>query len=274
MKRLFAVVLTMALLAAPAWAADEIRYSGSSIIGMAVLENGAMAAFEKKTGIRFAGYEIPGSGKGMKALIEGRATLGGASRALHTAEKKAKVLGTIIGYDAIGVYLNAANPVEDISKEQLKAILTGKLTNWSEVGGPDEPIVVITEILSAGRATVDCCIQKMVMDGADFGTGFRTIELPRDQIVEVARQPWSIATTSVGLISAVTPEQAGKVKFIKVDGIAPNAENIGSGTYLISRPLVLGTIGIPRGNVKKFIDFILTPEGQAIVGKNFVPVRL
>ena len=253
-------------------AADEIRYSGSSTIGNAILDAGGMDAFQKKTGIKFASYDYPGSSKGMKALIAGNVTLGGASRALKSSEKKSGVLGTIIGYDAIGICVNAANPVNDLSKEQIKDIFTGKITNWSEVGGPDEPIRVNTEIQGEGRATMEM-FQKMVLDGSAYGSGFKEIDMPRDQILEVAREPWGIGTPSVGLISAVSRDVASKVKFIAVDSFAPDAENIEMGAYLISRPLVLGTMGIPKGNVKKFITFILSPEGQTIVDKNFVPVR-
>jgi phosphate transport system substrate-binding protein len=148
-----------ALLLAPAFAAadGDIRYSGSSTIGQSILDAaGARSAFERKTGIRFASLEVPGSGKGIEALLAGQANVAGASRPLKPDEKAKKILGTIIGYDAVAVFVSKDNPVSDLSKEQLKGIFTGKITNWKQVGGKDAPIAVNTEIQGAKRATWRC----------------------------------------------------------------------------------------------------------------------
>jgi phosphate transport system substrate-binding protein len=264
-----------ALLAAPSvpTAADELRYSGSSTIGQSILESGgAMTAFERKSGIKFASFEVPGSGKGIDALLAGKVNLAGASRPIKAEEKSKKVLGTIIGYDAIAVFVHKDNPVKDLSKEQLKDIFTGKIKNWKQVGGKDAPIAVNTEIQGAKRATMEF-FEEVVMDKAPYGAGFKQIDLPRDQIVEVAKNLNAIGAPSLGLLAAVTPDVRAKVKAIAVDGVEATPENIQSGAYLISRPLNLATIGPPAGTAKAFIDFILSAEGQAIVAKDFVPVR-
>jgi phosphate transport system substrate-binding protein len=266
----------LALLAfAPAMgrAAEDVRYSGSSTIGQSILDaGGARRAFEAKTGIKVTKLDVPGSGKGVEELVAGRVNVAGASRPIKADEKAKKVLGTIIGYDAVAVFVNKDNPVNDLSQEQLKGIFTGKITNWKEVGGKDAPIAVNTEIQGAKRATMEM-FNEMVMDKAPYAPGFKQIDLPRDQIIEVARNPNGIGTPSLGLLAAVPPDLRGKVKAIAVDGIEPTAENIQSGAYLISRPLNLATIGPPQGAVKAFIDFMLSSDGQAIVGKSFVPVR-
>jgi phosphate transport system substrate-binding protein len=114
---------------------------------------------------------------------------------------------------------------------------------------------------------------EMVMDKAAYGPGFKEIDLPKDQIIEVSRQPNGIGTPSLGLLAAVPADVRAKVKAIAVDGIDPTDDNVQSGAYLISRPLNLATMGAPKGDVKEFIDFMLSPAGQAFVAKDFVPVR-
>jgi len=273
--RIILSILALALVgfALPAFGAQELAYSGSSTIGQSILEAaGAKAAFEGKTGVKFASFEVPGSGKGVEALLAGKVTVAGVSRPLKAEEKAKGVIGTIIGYDAVAVFVNQDNPVTSLTKDQLKGIFTGKIKNWKEVGGKDAPIAVNTEIQGAKRATMEM-FNEMVMDKAPYGAGFKQIDLPRDQIVDVAGNPTAIGTPSLGLLSAVSPDIRAKVKAISVDGIAPTDANIHSGAYLISRPLVLATIGAPTGDTKKFIEYMLSPEGQSAVEKSFVPVR-
>ena len=274
MKKAVLVFLIMAVFILPALAfgADEISYSGSSTIGMSVLEAGAVKAFEAKTGIKFKSIDQPGSGKGIKALLEGKVTLAGASRSLELSEKKQKLIGTTIGYDAIAIFVHKNNPVSNLSKEQLKGIFTGKIKNWKEVGGKDAPISPNTEIAGQQRATM-LAFQEMAMDKAPYGKGFKEIDFPRDQISDVAKNENSICSVSYGLLAAVSSDLRGKVKAVTVNNIGPSDKNIQSGAYLISRPLLLVTVGLPKGNVKKFIDFMLTKEGQDIVNINFVPVK-
>lgn len=274
MKRLIFVILIAMMFSLPqiVFADDEISYSGSSTIGMSVLEAGAVKAFEQKTGLKFKSIDQPGSGKGIKALLEGKVTLAGASRALETEEKKQKLIGTAIGYDAIAVFVNAKNTIKNLTKEQVKGIFTGKIKNWKEVGGKDAPIHVNTEIAGQQRATM-LAFQEMAMDKAPYGTGFKEIDFPRDQIVEVAKDENGVCSVSFGLLAAVSADLRDKVKALTVGGIEPSDKNIQSGAYLISRPLLLVTNGLPKGNVKKFIDFMLSKEGQDIVNKNFVPVK-
>lgn len=260
------------LLVLPAVALAEINYSGSSTIGTGILkEGGAAAAFEKKSGKKFGSIDIPGSGKGVQALIDGKADIAGASRPLKPEEKKAGLSATTIGYDAVAVFVHKSNPVKNLSKEQLKGIFTGKTKNWKEVGGKNAPIVPNTEIIAGKRATIEI-FQEKVMDGAQYGK-FKEIDLPRDQIVDLTKQENGICSVSMGLLASLSDAEKGKVKAIGVDGNDPSDKNIQSGAYIISRPLLLVTKGLAKGDVKEFISFILSAEGQAIVEKNFVSVR-
>lgn len=273
---MFKRVVRMLLLAcamAPAVAlAGDLSYSGSSTIGTSILQAGALSAFEAKTGIRFARVEQPGSGKGILALLSDEVPLAGASRPLKPGEKQVNLIGTTIGYDAIAIFVHKDNPIKDLTREQLKGIFTGRIKNWQEVGGKDAPIMPNTEILTGKRATIEM-FQQLILDGAAFGAGFKQIDLPRDQIVDLAATPNGICTVSLGLLAATGADVRSRVKVITLDGIAPSKKNIQSGAYRVSRPLLLVSKGPPKGEVKEFINFMLSPQGQKIVAVNFVPVR-
>ena len=266
------IIAALSLMSGGAAAQEVLTYSGSSTIGTGILEAGAIKAFQDKAGMSFSSVEQPGSGKGVQALIDGKVTVAGASRQLKPQEKKEKLLGHIIGYDAIAVFVHKNNPVSNLKKSDLKDIFTGKITNWKQVGGKNAPIVANTEILDGKRATIEF-FQEHVMDGAAFAKGFRQIDLPRDQIAAVAKDENAICAVSLGLLATLGPEVKAAIKAVSLAGVAPEEKSIRSGEYPISRPLLLVTKGLPAGNVKRFIDFMLGPDGQAIVGKNFVPVR-
>src|SRR5690242_947094 len=107
------ILLTVvaALLVLPAVARAELRYSGSSTIAIAMIDSGAVSAFESASGKRFAAVEILSSGKGLQALLEGRATIAGCSRPLRPEERRKRLVGVTIGYDALGIYVHKGNPV-------------------------------------------------------------------------------------------------------------------------------------------------------------------
>lgn len=251
-----------------AFALGDLSYSGSSTIGMGILEAGALKAYEDKTGKKFAFIEMPGSGKGIEALLKGKVSLAGVSRNLKAEEKSKKLVGTVIGYDAIGVFIHDSNPVTQLTKEQLKGIFTGRIKNWKEVGGNDAPIKPNTEIADAKRATM-LEFQQMIMDNERYGSGFKQIDFPRDQIIETAMNKNAICAVSRGLIIQLT-EYFSKVKLVSVNGALPLEADVLSGKYSITRPLLLVTKGKPKGETKEFIDFMLSPEGQKIIKRNFV----
>ena len=253
-------------------ARGDISYNGSSTIGMGFMQAGAVDKFSKKTGIKFTSVLNDGTGKGLKALAEGKVPLAGASRPLKPEELAQGLVPTTIGYDAIAVFVHKDNPIKGLSKAQLKGIFTGKIRNWKEVGGENAPIVPNTEILNGKRATIEM-FQEMVLDGEKYGAGFKQIDLPRDQIVEVAREKNGIASASRGLLVTTSMEMRNKVKVIKIDGYNPTPANARSGSYPISRSLFMATMGAPNGEAKTFIDYVLSSEGQGIMKTNFVSVK-
>ena len=170
----------------------------------------------------------------------------------------------IIGYDVLGIFVHPSNPVNSLTMAQLKEIFTGRITNWKAVGGNDAPIVVFTEKLTGGRATVRA-FRDMVLGKDAYG---KTVELDdaTDCLKELTHEKNGITVSSM---SFAIPG----VKVAAVNGVLPVKEKVQSGEYALKRPLVLVTRGVPEGAVKDFIDFLLSREGQAVVGKKFVPAK-
>ena len=222
-------------------------------------------AFTAKTGIQFGSIKSPGSGAGLEALIEGKANFVGVSRPLTMDEKRQRFYYQIIGYDAISIFVHRNNPINNLTKEQVKRIFTGEIKNWKEVGGNDAPIVCITEIWGNKRATM-IEFQRLAMDGSEYRADRIEVDKPKDQAS-------FLASEKNGIISVSFVFASSEIKSIAVDNIIPEARHVHSGVYLFSRPLLLITRELPRGKLKKFFDFVFSPEGQKIVGKNFVPVK-
>ena len=262
MTTAFVVAFVLGMLSDSATA--QIDYVGSSTIGETILPEAARI-FTAKTGIPFGRIEIQGSGKGLDMVLRGEAQLAGVSRSLTFEEKQRRLYYRIIGYDAVGIYVHPTNPVTTLTKPQLKAVYTGQITNWKELGGVDAPIVLITVIASAGRALITE-LQDNIMDGAPF----------REDRIEADRQLEAVAALVPKIygITAASPAfaQAG-IKALAIDGFAPEPPHVRSGAYLLSRPLLLVSQAHQPTQVKQFIDFMLSPEGQEIVARKFVPIR-
>jgi phosphate transport system substrate-binding protein len=122
--------------------AAQIVYVGSATIGENILPEAAKA-FTAKTGIALSRIGTQGRGIGLEMVLRGKAQIVGITHSLTPEEKQRRIYYRIIGYDAVGVYVHPANPVTSLTKQQLKAIYSGRITNWNEVGGIDAPIVCI-----------------------------------------------------------------------------------------------------------------------------------
>jgi phosphate transport system substrate-binding protein len=247
---------------APA-AKAPLTYDGATTVSKRILQE-AVPAFTAKTGVTFTHIGTSGAGKGLKAALAGEVSVAGVTRSLTAEELAQNPYSQIIGYDALGVFVAEGNPVRALTKAQLKAIFTGKVKSWKEVGGKDVPIVACTEVLSSGRATVDA-FKAMALDGAAFGP-VKEMEDPSDCLKLVAGEPGGVtpATVAYAIPGVVA---------VSLDGIEPVAQSVRSGAYLLSRPILLVSKAVPQGSLKEFFEFMLSPEGQALVGKRFVAVR-
>ena len=201
-------------------------------------------------------YNPTGSGSGITAVAEGRCDIGLSSRALKDAEKEQGLVGTVLAYDGIAVIVNPENTVEDLTVEQIAAIYTGEITNWSEVGGIDAEIVLIGREAGSGTrggfeeivGVEDVCLYRQELTS----TG--------DVITAVSQNPGAIGYASLASVKDT-------VKAIKVGGVAPSEETVKDETYAIQRPFVLVTKeGVELSETAKaFFDFITSEAAREVI---------
>ena len=201
-------------------------------------------------------YNPTGSGSGIQAVQEGRCDIGLSSRALKDAEKEAGLTETVLAYDGIAMIVNPANPVEDLSLEQIADIYTGKITNWAEVGGNDSQIVLIGREAGSGTrggfeeivGVVDACQYRQELSS----TG--------DVITTVAQNPDAIGYASLAAVKDT-------VKALKVAGVTPTEATVKDGTYTIQRPFVLATKTGEKLNdvAQAFFDYVTSADASEII---------
>ncbi|NUM55368.1 MAG: phosphate ABC transporter substrate-binding protein [Candidatus Hydrogenedentes bacterium] len=220
-----------------------------------------------------------GSGTGIAALLNGTTDICASSRDLNederqTAESKGLALQDMaVARDALSIVVNPQNPIAELTLDQIAAIYTGSVTNWSEVGGPDETIVVASRESSSGTYMF---FQEHVLKTKDYAAG--ALLLPATSAIV---QTVSDAKGAIGYVGLGYAHEAGaKVKSLGVKAavdapaVMPSNESVLSGAYSVSRPLFLVVSREPAGATKDFIDFCLSDEGQAIVEDNgYVSVK-
>ncbi len=206
-------------------------------------------------GVTFT-YNPTGSGSGIKAVLEGRCDIGLSSRSLKDSEKADGLRETVLAYDGIAIIVHPDNPVSDLSVEQIAAIYTGEITNWSEVGGNDGEIVLIGR--EAGSGT---------RDGFESITGttgkckYRQEQTSTgDVITTVAGNPNAIGYASLASVKS-------SVKAISIGGVSPSEATIKDGSYAIQRPFVLVTRTDTElsKTAQKFFDYITSAEANEVI---------
>ncbi|NMC44635.1 MAG: phosphate ABC transporter substrate-binding protein [candidate division Zixibacteria bacterium] len=220
-----------------------------------------------------------GSGTGIAALINGTTDICSASREMkekeitQAAEKGITAVENTVASDGIAVIVNPANPINELTQEQIAKIYTGAYTNWKQLGGPDQPIMVLSRESNSGTYVF---FQEHVLKMKDYAAHTRLMPATSAIVQSVGADIWAIGY--VGLGYAV--ESEGKVKMLAVKAddtspaVIPSEQTVLSGQYSIARGLYLYTNGTPEGQVKNFVDFCLSPEGQKIaVETGYVPVK-
>jgi phosphate transport system substrate-binding protein len=221
-----------------------------------------------------------GSGTGIASLINGTVDIANASRQIKDEETgEAKSNGVepiehIIARDAIAVIVNPENPVSQLTLKQISDIYSGKLKNWSEVGGEDRPIVRLSRETNSGTHVYFLETVLRLGNSEDktlFSTD--TLLLPSSEgiIVEVRQNPNAIGYDGLGYV----PEDLKMIAIAEKEGgsyVLPSIATVNDKTYPIARDLYMYTDGEPTGIVKEYLDWILSAEAQEIVAElGFVP---
>lgn len=206
-----------------------------------------------------------GSGTGVKNVADGTSDIGN-SDVEASDEFKDQLVDHIVAIAPFALIVNKDVQVDDLTQQQAIDIYSGKITNWSEVGGEDQPIVLIHRQDSSGSRKI---IQQLVMNGEDFSTEGITQE--SSQTVAQA-----VASTAGAIGYVDTPYLNENIKALKLDGVGFSKETIQDGTYKIYGVEHMYTKGEPTGVVKEFLDYIMSDEFQneKVEELGFLPANL
>jgi len=226
-----------------------------------------------------------GSGVGIRDLMQGIVQIANASRDMEDSEKAQAKQNTgkeplewIVGYDAVAVYVNKNNPVESLTLAQLAQIYAeGGITDkWSQLDiditskGSSDEIVRISRQNSSGTYFY---FREHVLNNKDYKSGSRDMSGSKDVVELVGKTMGAIGYSGMGYVT----EAVKFVKIAKTEGqtaYEPSLENVASGNYPLARPLLMYTLGQPEGEIKEYINWILSPAGQEIVEKSgYIPVQ-
>lgn len=203
--------------------------------------------------------EFVGSGAGIEAVVSGTADVGNSSRNLEEDELAAGAVENIVAIDGIAVCTDPTNTVEGFEKQQLIDIYTGKITNWSEVGGADAPIVVVGR--EAGSGTRGAFEELLGIE--DACAYANELDSTGAVMAKVAATPGAIGYVSLDALN-------DSVNVLKLDGVEATAENIKADAYFLARPFIMATKGeISEQNevVQAWFDFVYSAEGQDVAAQ-------
>ena len=241
--------------AASADLSGTIALAGST--SMEKLANAVAESFMEKYPNVTVTAEFTGSSAGIESLLAGSADIGDASRALKDSEKEAGAVENIVAIDGIAVVTDTDNAVADLTKDQLISIYPGQTTNWSELGGADEAIVVVGR--EAGSGTRGAFEE--LLDIADQCTYANELDSTGAVMAKVASTPGAIGYVSLDVVDDT-------VKAFSLEGVEATADNIKAGNYFLSRPFVMATKGeISEQNelVQALFDYLSSDEGKSVI---------
>lgn len=202
-----------------------------------------------------------GSSVGIAALIDGTCDIADASRAIKETEiQKAAANGKdpvahIVAMDGIAVVVNKANPISKLSRKQVRDIFTGKVSDWSQLGGKPGKIVVVSRDTSSGTFEA---FGELVMNKEKVLPGALMQASNQAVAQSVALTPSAIGYVGLGFMS-------GDIKALEIEGVRPSRETVISGEYAVTRPLFMYSDGKPEGPIKDYLEFVKSREGQRLV---------
>lgn len=269
-KRLsFGVALVLLLGMSPALSQEKIVLDGSS--GMLPLARALATGYQQKSSSpQVETGKGLGTGARIEALADNKIQIALASHGIKPEDVQKENLKVIeVAKGAIVFAVNASVPMTNITEAQVCDIYSGKVQNWQSFGGPNVPIVVLTrpptevdpEVI---RAKIGCFAQlkeaetvKVMARGGDMAAGLAD------------------TSNAIGMTSMTVVEQsAGKVKALTINGVAPTPENVKNGRYFLTRDFLFVTKDKPTADIKKFLDYVLSSEGDRVILANgAVPLR-
>ncbi len=227
----------------------------------------AIEGFRKKNSGTTISYDGVGSSNGVKGVLDASYILGGSSRELKSSEEDAGVKKLAIARDGMAVVTHKSAGIKGLSKQQVKDIFTGEITNWQEVGGSNARIVVLTREESSGtRASFD---ELALAKGSPVSSALVVVS-NGDMALKLSTTPNSIGYIGLGYISELQSTAAP----ITVDGHPATEEDIAAGKYPLARSLYIVYTGELTGFKKTFTDYLLSSDGQDFVAEaGFLPLR-
>ncbi len=267
MKKLFALTVGLVLVSSLVFAGKNITLKGSDTL--LILGQKWAEIYMKNHPGTVVQVTGGGSGVGISALINGGTYIAQASRAMKDKEKDTMLEKRGVGpyeipvaLDGITVYVHENNPVEKLTFTQLKDIFQAAVKNWKEVGGNDAPIVLYGRENSSGTHVF---FKEHVLDNEDYSVRVQPLPGTAAIVNAVAEDDNGIGYGGAAYAKGVKEILVAHDE--KSGYFPPTMENIVSGEYPISRYLYWYTAGSPKGDIKNLVDWVLSPQGQKIVGE-------
>ena len=201
--------------------------------------------------------EYTGSGAGLESLAAGSVDIGNASRGLKDEEKASGAVENIVAIDGIAVITNKSCSIKDVTSKNLAKIYSGEITDWAELGGKEQPIIVIGR--EAGSGTRDAFEELLeVKDGCAYA---QELDSTGAVLAKVATTPGAIGYVSLDVVDDT-------VSGLKIDGVEPTEEEILAGNYMLQRPFVMATKGEMSGQnelVQAWFNYINSDDGKEVI---------
>lgn len=244
---------------------EKLTLTGSSTVAPLAMELGR--AFEKIHPDVRVDVQMGGSSRGVADARAGLAQIGMASRALKASESD--LFAHTIAYDGITLIINKENPVTALTDENIVDIYLGRINNWQQVGGPDQPITVVNK--AEGHSTLELFVKYFKLKNKDIKADI-VIGSNQQGIKTVSGNLWAIGYVSIGT-AEFEAQNGTAIKLLGVGGAKASTAAVKQGTYPLSRPLNFVTLSPPQGLVKEFIEFARSPQAYKIVEQQyFIPV--
>lgn len=259
MRNLLAVI---AVLTACCFAAEITMAGSTTVQPLAESLAQAFEAIHPTVDIIISGG---GSSVGVKSAADGTVHVGMVSREIRASElaEHPSLVVHVIAMDGIAIAAHPNCPVSDLTLDQVRQIFEGTITNWSQVGGPGMGITVVAREEGSGTRAA---FEEIVM-GSALITDNAILQPSNGAIrTTLATTPGTLGFLSFGYLDS-------SVKTLAVNGATPTTAHVNDGSYPVARPLNLVTRGTPQGDIARWIDFIFSSEGQAIVAQDYIPVR-